>query len=191
MDRRSEIMQRREPRSESLIGQLVFGWSFSVEVFIRDSMGSRYFGSQCFWPILIIPTHCVYFADRYNMIPMVCFFYLYLAFTAMRRAGARIRDRFGDPNHSKYSGRSLLERFFPRVSETTIKKVIEPIFLICAGLVIAFIYPPLGFYLVIAGICVCLAAVSMGMRFRLRVRNMNDAVQDQYEIAERFRQLRG
>lgn len=122
--------------------------------------------------------------------PMTLFWWTYLVMCGFCRLGAAIRRKRGEHGHSRYTEwpRGMTER--AKLSELTVKRGLEPIFVLFWGYFIRQVNPPLGTYLMLAAAGLCISASANEAEQHMQVMDMNDAVVDQEGVAERFRQMR-
>lgn len=182
-------------RFKSAVGWLAFGcWSLAttVEVFLHESrsFGQRYLGLQAGAGVLCILVFPVLLPDR-DVRPLLDFLlvYLFMCGVARFRVQWRLR-RGGADGHSFYSGRPRIMRFVGRMSEETVKRVVEPV-IVC--LVAVFMMPAsemLGGYLLLAGSALFLTVNIHADIQRVRSMDLQDALLDQRHLVERFRSMR-
>ncbi len=174
----------------NLIELAFSGWALSIEVWLRHGFGSRYVGIQGLFGFIILVGYMMLW-NGHDVSPVFWYLVFFLGALFIRRMQGFYRAANGESNHSLYSGTSGLAGKFPQCSELTIKRWVEPIFVACLGGFACLLSPPLGLYLII-GAAMLRFNVERGERWtRMRVREMNDAVFDQEEIAYRFRDMRG
>lgn len=174
----------------NLIEFAVSGWALSIEVALRHSFGSRYFGVQGLFGLIVMVGYMMLW-NGYDVSPVFWYMLFFLAMVFIRRMQGFYRSVHGESNHSQYSGTSILAKSYPHLSELAIKRWIEPFIVMCVGLTACLLNPPLGVYLTIGAVMLRLNVERMERWTRMRVREMNDAVFDQEDIAFRFRSMRG
>jgi hypothetical protein len=90
--------------------------------------------------------------------------------------------------HSRYGGRPHLCRLLPGWQEIHVKMV-EAVLVLGIGFAIHLLNRPLGDYLMLAGVFVLVRGYCVASALRERAVELNDAVIEQREIAEHFRQM--
>lgn len=174
----------------NLILVAIHGWALSVEVFLRRDFGSRYIGAYgALVPIIILLQAMMW--ERQDLTPLFLFCGLFLLFCGAARLDALWRARRGEMNHTYYSGSPILKKFLPCCSEATVKKFVEPLFVFGVGMLLGDWNPPLGVYMCFASACLLVRVHHAEMCLRRRAAEMNDAVLEQEDVAQRFRDLRG
>jgi hypothetical protein len=165
----------------------------SVEVFLRHegTFGERYLGGRALFAGLLIFFFPVFWPDE-DPRPMLVYFGLYLAACACIRVATVRRIKRGGPQpHSLYSGEPRLMRITGRISEVTIKGIVEPMLAFVVGALCLPVSEPLGVYLILTALGL-LASVQLALgEERQRAIDMNDAYLDQRDAAERFREMQG
>jgi hypothetical protein len=161
----------------------------SVEVFLHTRFGRRYLGIQALAALVAIPIYSLFWQGQ-NLDAVWLFFWLYLLGCLLAKADVARRESRGDVEHSYYSGRPLLMPLFRHIGEADTKRVWEPALVVLGGAILRVQEPPLGTYLMLAGIGL---GISEGMKHairRNRVTDMNDAMVEQRNLMERFRGMR-
>ena len=166
--------------------------AITMEVFLRRGMGSRYMDFQAALAVPLI----IVFANlwpQHDVRPMYWFLFAYLYACACHRAKhlTRMWRRQPETGHSYYTGTPILARNFPRQSEMTIKRVIEPGFLFIVGAVICQINVPLGAYLMLGATSLLIINGLSDTLEKVRAQDLNDSLIEQQGVAERFRDMRG
>ncbi|HEY4310170.1 MAG TPA: hypothetical protein VGN12_12025 [Pirellulales bacterium] len=169
---------------------LINSIAVSIEVFIRRDFGGRYIGAQAVLAAVLIPGYCQAWSPN-DAFPMVCFYFLFLGAAIAKAIRGYLRMRRGQSDHTRYSGRPNVLTTFPRQSDDKAKKYVEPMLVFIAGMVLLHLTPALALYLCVASACLHLSAWETEKWMRKRAWDMNDAVCEQQDIAERFRGLRG
>ena len=165
-------------------------WGTAVEVFLRKDFGSEYLGMQAAAAFLFIPLYAIAGVPQYDPVPMFQYWILYVLFCLHHRLGVIRRTWRGERGHRYYNGVPGLGRTFPRLSEVTVKKVVEPLFVCGVGFLLFQFLPPLGLFLLIGGGCLAFTQWDWDLRMRRRAREMHEAMLEQEEVADRFRDLR-
>jgi hypothetical protein len=159
----------------------------TVEVFLHRSFGSRYIGTQGFVGVLVI-----LFFGAFVGVPgtggLMVFLAAYLFACLVARVQIDRRKRRGfDPQHSRYTGWPYLMSIFPRCSELTVKRFIEPVLVVIVAAAVMNAAPALGLYLLMAGGVLFIMVNHDEAEERRRVQNMQDSFIDARDRAERFR----
>ncbi len=164
----------------------------SLEGLLRRDFGSRYIDFQA---ALAVPLIIVYanLWPRDDVRPVYWFLFAFLFACAIHRLKNLRRLWRGqkETGHSYYNGVPLLMRNFPRYSERTIKRVIEPVFVFVTGGVICQVNQPLGSYLLLGAASLFITSGLTDTIERVRAQDLNDSMIEQQGIAERFRDMRG
>lgn len=166
------------------------GWALSMEVWMRHGFGSRYVGIQGMFGALAIIGYAVLWRE-FDVSGLLWFLLFFLAMLLIRRMQALRKSRYGERNHSRYSGVSLFAKKFPNYSEIKLKQWFEPIYAVLMGMLICPFSMPLGTYFIIGAFMIRWNIDRTERWTRIRVQEMNDAVCDHEAIAYRFRELRG
>ncbi len=196
MDQQQQAPNHRDGlrNAIALIVFIARAFALSVEVCLHrtSTFGERYVGLQAgaalllifFWPALCEPGH--------DPDPMLTLLGLVFCLLIGIRSRIAIRRRRGGPQpHSYYSGTPWLMRFTGRMSEAKVKSEVEPFFVAAVGGLMLALSPPLGGYLIFAGLGL-LITTNLGKEYeRTRALDMNDAQIEQRNIVERFRDMRG
>lgn len=161
-----------------------------VEVCIRRRFGSRYFGVPALVGCLLVPTWMVFW-PRESALGITAFWFVYLFNQlAARVESVRMAAR-GDIMHSRYNGRPMLCGLFPRMSERAVKASVEPVLVIAAGALAMAPSPPLGSYLIAAGVALAITHAVAAAVDRARAMELHDSFLEQRDLAERFREMTG
>jgi len=186
-------------QSPSLRDQYAAGFSWfallcqvletSVIVFLRRGFGCRYLGGQA---AAVIPVVFVYylFCKGQDIRPLFCFLGLFLLACLKARIGTLLAERRGDVVHSYYSGTPSVMQwpvFRGRLSESTAKRLVDPLSVLLLGIACLPYSEPLGSYLMVAaGACWISVMLATGYQ-KERVLNARDAYISQRDDAEQFR----
>lgn len=148
--------------------------------------GERYAGFQMVLGWLLIPVAAA-FAPRDDPGPLVLFWFATTLMLMLHRAeGVRLRRR-GYAPHSRYSGVSRVPG-----DEWFAKGTVEPLLAILAGIFACLVCPPLGGWLITAGICQGFAVGLSRDEERARIRSMRDArAQALYDMELLRREVEG
>lgn len=162
----------------------------SVVVFLRRNFGERYLGAPGAAVLIAVPLFITAWPG-FDVRPLIWFLGVYFYACVVHRIVIVRRKRRGVVLHSYYGGDSLLRRFFPRMSESTIRRGLEPLVAMIVGLLLMPLNEPLGHYVLLAGCSLFFSeSVNDGMQ-REHVQRMHDAVAEQRYYTERFRQMNG
>lgn len=159
-----------------------------VVVWTRTGFGDRYFGFPAFFSLIFIPLWGTFFPDD-NPLPLLVFWFGYIAMLAVARTAMYRRWLRGEIEHRYYNGYSRLHRLFPNASEVAMKETIEPGMVAVVGLLLVGLSPPLGMYLVFAGIGIAIDSLLIAMHQRARLLDLTDAAIEQRQLAEQFRSV--
>ena len=165
-------------------------WAISMEVFLHRDVGERYLGPRAAAVLVLIPLYSLGW-QGYDLEPLYWFLGTYFAMCFIARAGIAARLRRGEHCHSFYTG---WPRFLgPRatVSEISMKRCWEPGILSLLGFAVRDWNAPLGTYLILGAASLAISVGASEAVERQRTLDMNDAVIDQEQTAERFRAMRG
>ncbi len=173
-----------------LIRFFVRMWGTAVEVFVRKDFGSEYLGAHAAAALLFIPIYAFAGVPKHDPRPMLVYWLLFLVMCFLHRVSVIRRTWRGERGHRYYNGFPRLGGCFLKLSEETVKKVLEPLFVIGMGLILLALVPPLGLFLVIGGSCSAFTQWDWDLRMRRRAREMHEAMLEQEVVAERFRDLR-
>jgi hypothetical protein len=162
----------------------------TMEVFLHQGFGARYFGLQA---VVAVPVIFIFgiFWQGHDLEPLMLFLALYVFACVYARIATGIRQYRGDCVHSRYSGYpSFLGRKAAH-AEGNMKLLIEPCFVALCGFAMTEFNRPLGTYRVLAAIGLYLSN-SMDKAWRAaQSMDLQDAVFEQRQKASRFDQLRG
>lgn len=190
MPQRAKAEQRPNPNTQ-IMAEFVEGaarsLALSVEVFLHRGFGSGYVGCglAAFLLMFLVGKLC----PEQDVRPLTVFAGLYGVLWLIATINVLIRWWRGmEKVHSRYNGRPHLCRLLPRWKEMNVKHV-ESLLVILLGYGIHHLNQPLGDYLIIAGVFVFLRGYSMASMMRQRAVELNDAVIEQKEVAEQFRQM--
>lgn len=163
----------------------------SMEVFLHRNFGERYFGMQSALVLLLVPFYSLFWRG-YDLRPLLQFLAAYLVMCFVAQIGILARRRRGGPQvHSQYSGTPHIMRLLPWLSERTVKVIVEPMLLFVIAVMTMSVSEPLGGYLMLCSVALCLTVnLAIGME-RKRAIDTNDAYWEQRSTAERFREMRG
>jgi len=174
-----------------LVAELVEGLArstaLSVEAFLHRGFGGSYIGSGLA-AFLVMYVFSTFFQGE-NLGPMAVFAGLYGILWLIACINALIRRwRKMERVHSRYGGRPHLCRLLPGWQEIHVKMV-EAVLVLGIGFVIHLLNRPLGDYMMMAGVLVLVRGYFVASALRNRAVELNDAVIEQREIADHFRQI--
>ncbi len=161
-----------------------------VELMIRTRFGWRYFGLPHAIAVLGLPIWLMFWQHENPSVFIVFWLATLLMQVRARLEQLAMRAR-RDVEHSRYNGRSRLAWVLRRMSERTIKGMAEPLFVLAIGLMVRPDEPPLGSYLIVAGLSLWINNAVIRFRERTIAQDLHDAWIEQRTIAERVRALRG
>lgn len=193
-------MQQQQPVNRVEEFKNFLGWvhffaralAMSVELFLHQgkSFGERYLGPQGVVAGAIMFFFPVFWPED-DPEPMLWFLAAYLVLWMGAKVGIARRIRKGEPEeHSYYTGRPRLLRLTGGRAEMQIKSSLEPALAFIAGMVICGVNPPLGSYLMLAGVGLGISVTAIVQRDRMRVIDMNDAMLEQRRLSEQWRRDR-
>jgi len=190
MPQRTSNQQRPNP-DVHLIGELVEGagrsLALSVEVFLHRGFGSGYVGCGQL-AFLVMFLFAKFFPDQ-DMRPLIFFAGMYGVLWFIATINVLIRWWRGiRSTRSRYNGRPHLWKLLPSWKEMNVKHL-ESLLVILLGYGVHHLNRPLGAYLILAGVFVFLRGYSVASMMRQRAVELNDAVIEQKEVAEQFRQM--
>ena len=158
--------------------------------FLRTGFGERHLGLHAF---LAVPLLMVYAAawPAHDPRPLLAYLALYLVMCLVARAESLSRRLRGRREHSRYGGLPRIARLMPRLSEVTIKRVVEPLLVLLLAMVITPLNEPLGTYLLLTAFALCISVNMTAAYDHVRAVDMHDALLEQQQLTERFRAMRG
>lgn len=172
-------------------------FALMVEVFFRHNFGQRYFslmgvyGKLAFYALLLVLAFKA--SEQLDTLPLGAFFLASLTASLWHLFVIWRRSYRGERWHSRYSGTSWLASILP-MSECTIKRWVEPLVVIMAGVMLASFNQALGGWLVFAGTCLGVTEALAEARFRtmildaidkdIEARNMRAALIEQKSAQE-------
>jgi len=163
--------------------------SVSVEVFLHRGMGERYLGLQAAAVLLLVPLYSLVWPG-YDLRPLMLFLLAYLVMCCLARVSSIAHRLAGEHCHSHYTGWPRGIKPGAKCSELTVKRVVEPAIVMAAGFLLRQVNPPLGTYLMLAGGSLFISVSASETEQRTRALDMNDAVINQEQVADRFRDMR-
>ncbi|MFO0858347.1 MAG: hypothetical protein U0640_13445 [Phycisphaerales bacterium] len=161
-----------------------------VEVFLRTGFGSQYFGIASLVAFFAVPMWMVFFPTE-SPVGIWCFWLLYIAMQVRARIEtARLKSK-GEVIHSRYNGWPRLAKAFKSLPESRVKAAIEPLAVFLCALAVMQGSVPLASYLIAAAFALAFNNALIDAVERARIRELNDAMIEQQQTAERFRAMRG
>jgi hypothetical protein len=175
----------------NVLGFVIDAWATSLQVFLHCRFGERFFGPQAPAVLVLIPIYMVGWPHD-DLRPMLLYLPAYLFMCLVQRLEMGLRRLRGDPPvHSRYNGTPVFMKWFGRMSEISVKTVMEPLILFIFGVLVRSDNRPFGTYLMIGAICLLVQSY-MGVTWMwMRATDMHDSMIEQHELAERFRGMRG
>ncbi len=160
----------------------------SIEVFIHRRFGERYFGLHSAAVILAVLVFSTFW-EGYDVTPLLGFLGFYFVACMGARIGIAKRRRSGDVEHSYYHGRPVLLNWWPfkKAKERTVKGL-EPFLVFFTGVFVMPVSEPLGGYLMVASLGLLVSLGLAATYQRTRQLDMQDALIDQQNLAERLRE---
>lgn len=149
----------------------------TVEVFFRHNFGQRYFslmgvyGKLAFYALLLLLAFKA--SEQLETIPLGLFFFASFVASLLHLFVIWRRGYRGERWHSRYSGTSWLAAILP-LDTSIIKRWVEPIIAILAGLMLASFDQALGGWLVFTGTCLGVTEALAEARFRTMILDMID-----------------
>lgn len=162
----------------------------SVVVFLRRNFGERYLGGPAVCVLVAVPLFVTAWPGH-DVRPLMWFMPVYLYACFLHRTVILRRKRRGVVVHSFYGGDSLLRRFFPHVSESTMRRGLEPLSALLAGVFLMPLSEPLGSYIMLAAIGLYISECVTDITQREHVQRMHDAYAEQQFYTEQFRRNQG
>jgi hypothetical protein len=187
--------QGQDPSGTNGVAKIFFvcrALAVSIEVFLHraGSFGERYVGTQSSIALVLIGFFPVFWPTE-DPRPILWFdaaFFLRCMMIRTCTIVRRIRGR--TQPHSYYSGWPWMLGARSRVPESRVKGFLEPLIVAVAGLLLQPWNQPLGTYLVIAAVALCISVQASVSQDRSRALDLNDAMADQRRIAEQWRGMR-
>ena len=193
MDQQQHNSENEIPYFGILLALLLRSLCATVEVFLHkpDSFGERYAGLQVGVGFLLILLYPVFYWQGHDPTGLLIFLVLYVLMLMWVRLKTFLRVRRGGHQpHTLYAGTPRLSRIVWRFSEETIKRWIEPIFVIfIGGLLVDLLNEPLGGFLMIAGFALLATTNLAAGDDHRRVMRMNDSYIQQKTIIQQFKNL--
>jgi hypothetical protein len=190
MQRKTMPQNRPQPQVH-IIAELVVGigraLALSVEVFLHRGFGPGYVGCGLF--VFVLMFFFAMFFPKENTGPLAAFAAMYGIFWLVAVVNVIVRWWRGIQNiHSRYNGRPHLCWLLPRWKEKNVK-LLESCLVIALAGGVHHLSRLLGDYLVLASIVMFVRDYSLASMQRMRAVELNDAVIEQKEIAEQFREM--
>lgn len=164
-------------------------FAFPVEVVLRVRMGVCYGGIASVFAIIVIPVWTCFFPWPDGGL-IILFWFLQLFMQLRGRIESLWRFFKDKGDHSRYNGSPRLASLFKRTPEISIKRVYEPILVLLLAATAATLSPSLASYLAVAAFALIFNNAVIDAAERGRLRELNDGLLEQQQLAERFRELR-
>lgn len=161
-----------------------------VEPFLRTRFGSQYFGVAALVAFFVVPMWMVFFPTE-SPTGIWIFWVLYIVMQLRARIETTRLKAQGEVSHSRYSGWPLLAKAFKSMPESKLKGAIEPLAVFLTALAVMEGSVPLGSYLIAAAFALAFNNALLDAVEKARVRDLNDTLIEQQQLAERFRGTRG
>ena len=163
----------------------------SVEPILHTGLGARYMGPGA---LLVIPLALIFGILWPDQDPRPLLGFLggwFFAVFCNRVSGWRTRARGESPPHSYYNGTPRLSRWLPRISEWTMKRVIEPAIVAFAAVAVGGWNRPLSSYLWCCSASLVITLAMHDLNQQYRTQDAYDALIEQRIFRERFDRLTG
>ncbi len=185
--------QSEEPLAQSRDGiNFLFLMCQSVgvtcEIFLHRGFGRRWPGVCGMYGLVVLVLFPLFWPPA-EAGPLLCLLGAYIAACVLARICALCSG--GNGAHSRYSGNPRIARLLPFLSESTIKRLIEPMLVFSIGVAMLGVNQPLGVYLILAAWGLFISTNVAEVWARSRAQDLQDAVMEQRDIAERFRRSNG
>jgi len=161
-----------------------------VEVILRKQFGSRYFGAASLGGLVAVPMWMIFWPGEDPGL-LMCFWLFYLVMQFRARVESHWMLLRGSVVHSRYNGWPRIARFLPKSSEDKIKGGAEPTFVCLSGMLLMGISPPLGSYLLVAGVALAVTHSVLAAVERVQAIEMHDSFIEQQQLSSRFNAMRG
>lgn len=164
--------------------------AYPVEVWLRTGMGPQYGGVTALVALFAVPMWSVFFPGE-SPTGLWLFWLGFLVMQLRARIETTRMIAKGEVIHSRYNGWPRLARAFKSMPESRIKAAIEPLAVFLTALAVMEGSAPLGTYLIAAALALAFNNALIDAVSKARARELNDALIEQQQLAERFRQMRG
>lgn len=169
---------------------VVQAYSTSVEVFLHRHLGERYLGFQAVGVLLLVPFHA-YLMPECDPSRLMLFLMAYLAACLLQRMGMLWRRWRGMVQHSRYNGYPWMLTGNTRIEEVFFKIWVEPLMVIGSGMLLIAVDRVLGSYIATAGFALHIKGRMVNLLSSSQTLDMRDAMLEQEQRAERFREMNG
>jgi len=174
---------------EFILTTAIGAGAVSGEVFLHRRFGSRYLNIQAASVLLIVPIYsCLW--EGHDTRPLYWYLAAYLLMVFVARLSISYRQWKRDNEHTFYNGLPVLLRRSAYRYEQIFKQFVEPSLVIAVAFLMTDWNPPLGMYLVMVAFCLFIHSARMNGYAHLQLMDLHDAVIEQQQRAERFRDLR-
>lgn len=174
---------------EFIVTTAIGAGAVSVEVFLHRRFGSRYLNIQAASVLLLIPLYSCFW-EGHDLRPLYWFLFAYLLMVIVARLSISYRQWKRDNEHTFYNGLPILLSRSAYRYERIVKQFVEPFLVIVVAFLLTDWNPPLGMYLVMVAFCLFVHSARMNGYSHLQLMDLHDAVIEQQQRAERFRELR-
>jgi hypothetical protein len=161
-----------------------------TEVFLRTRFGSQYFGVAAGLAFFVVPMWMVFFPTE-PATGIWIFWCLYIVMQLRARIETARSKSKGEVIHSRYNGWPRLANAFKSMPESRLKAAIEPLAVFLCALAVMAGSVPLGSFLIVSAFALAFNNALLGAVTKARVRELNDTLIEQQQIAECFRDMRG
>ncbi|MBX9653852.1 hypothetical protein K2Y11_09585 [bacterium] len=175
---------------EAVFNLVIGAGAVSGEVFLHRRFGKRYLGTQAFAVFLVVPIFAMFFPQD-NPELLMSFLPVYLGMVILARLGIWWRHRKRDIEHSYYNGWPIFLRSSAIRNEYFCKQVLEPGLILAIAVWIAEWNRLFACYLLFVTFCLVFNNLRMRDQEQKRVMDVDDAIIQQQQLAERLRGLRG
>lgn len=160
-------------------------------MFLRRRIGSRYLQLPATAALLLIPGWGLLW-PQFDLRPLIGFLCAYIAACAVVRATSLRRRFLGAESHSRYNGWPAILSVppFRAAREETAKGLLEPLFVLAAGIAIARANVPLGSFLCVAALGLLAVNGFLNAYQNRRAMDIRDSLHDQRTLADRVRRGR-
>jgi hypothetical protein len=173
-------------RGMNIMMFVVHTWAVSMEVFLHRNMGSRYLGFSSVAVVFLIPMYGAYW-EHYDLAPLMRFLAAYVLMAVVSRMIAVSRQNQSVGGHSYYNGYPRMMRDKSRADEVAFKHFREPFVVGIIGLATCQLNQPLGWYWMLGAVSLFVKGSISNRITDVRIMDMNDAMIEQAQLAERFR----
>lgn len=176
--------------ANTLLLALLQGGAVTVEVFLHRRFGIHYLRhyAPLGTALMIVYAFCW---PPEEAIPFLVFCGAFLATWLLTQLEVWRRFYRGDNEHSRYGGYPRLLRRHLAHREYRVKQFFEPMLVGCLGYLVCETNRPLGIFWMFAAACLFITNAYKRAWYTRQGIAMHDAVLEQHETADRFRQIGG